>query len=146
MIEVQGRIVAIHREKIRVAIEPDAHCAACATRKTCQGESGNTFVELPPADGLAVGDRISLGMEEATLARSALLAYLIPPVCLICGAGLGDAAGHSDMAAILGALAGLAAGLGMAWAGARLLRPGSLQPVISNCHNHTKFSTRSPAP
>lgn len=146
MIEVSGRIVAIHGEKARVAIEQDAHCAGCASRKTCHGGSGASIIEISHPAGMLIGDKVSLGMDESTLTRSALLAYLVPPVCLIVGAGIGDTLGHSDVLAMLGALLGLLAGLCIARVLTRLFRHGSLEPNISNCPSTTTFSNRSPAP
>lgn len=146
MIEVHGKIIAIHGETAKVAIEQDAHCAGCASRKTCHGGSGAAIVEIRQPEGMLVGERVSLGMAESTLTRSALLAYLLPPACLITGAGLADTLAHSDAVAMLGALLGLLAGLGIARAMTRLFNQESLQPSISPCTSHATFQHRSPAP
>lgn len=146
MIEVHGKIIAIHGETARVAIEQDAHCAGCASHKTCHGGTGASIIEIRQREGMAIGERVSLGVAESTLTRSALLAYLLPPACLIIGAGMADTLAHSDGLAMLGALLGLLAGLGIARLLTRLFRQESLEPNISKCTSHTTFQNRSPAP
>lgn len=76
-----------------------------------------------------LGERVIVGVEEGTLLRTTLLAYLLPLLMLVVGA-LGARAWFpgGDTAGALGALGGLMVG----WAAARTLgrRVSGTQPVI----------------
>lgn len=76
------------------------------------------------------GERVIVGVEEGMLVRSTLIAYLLPLGMLLGGALAGRAwLPESDGLAVVGALAGLAVGWGLARAlGRRQAR--SAQPVI----------------
>jgi len=83
---------------------------------------------LPNTVGADVGDKVLLVMRDGALLRVSLLAYLLPALLVIVGAGLGNAS--SDAAAIIGALLGLAAGMGvLRLIQARIL--ASREPLLS---------------
>lgn len=75
-----------------------------------------------------IGERVIVGVEEGSLLRATLLAYLLPLALFVLGAVLPRSMHAADGAAALGALAGLVVG----WVAARLLSRGSQrrQPVI----------------
>lgn len=141
MIHRHGKIISIHAEQMEVAIEAEAHCASCASRAACHGSGGQLVISVPASAEAQIGQSVDLGMEEATLTRTALLTYLVPPVCLLTGAGLGDRFGHGDPAAILGAVAGLAAGLLLVRLLSRLISRESLEPCVN-----TSFQPLFPHP
>jgi len=145
MIEIKGRVIAIANDQARVAIEQDEHCASCGSRGACHGGTA-PVVDVRLDAGMRVGDQISLGMSEATVARSAVLAYLVPPVCLVVCAGLVNILFHSDEMSILGAAAGLILGLWVVRYMTRFFGPDSLEPCISQCPAPTSFPNRSSAP
>lgn len=146
MIEIKGRVIAIASDHARVAIEQDEHCASCGARGACHGSTPAQVIDVCLDSGMQVGDQISLGMSEATVARSAILAYLVPPVCLVACAGLTNSLFHSDGMSILGAALGLVLGLGVVRYMTRFFGPGSLEPCISHCPAPTSFPNRSSAP
>lgn len=75
-----------------------------------------------------IGERVIVGVEEGSLLRATLLAYLLPLVLFVAGAIAAGRFLGGDAASALGGLAGLSLG----WIGARILsrRPRGAQPVI----------------
>ena len=106
------RSVADGRAVIAVAAQG---CPACGRRDGCgigrlsPGER-STLLEIPVSEPLSPGDSITLALSECRLLGAALAGYLLPACLLILGAGLGEASG-GDAFSVLGALAGLAAGI-----------------------------------
>lgn len=89
------------------------HASGCGIGKLA-GNRRETVIALP-ADGLRVGQSVTLELDEAQLTRAALFGYLLPTVLLLGGALLGEAIGAKvdagDTLSLLGALAGLAGGI-----------------------------------
>jgi sigma-E factor negative regulatory protein RseC len=56
------------------------------------------------------GDELQLSMSEGDLLKAGLLAYLLPTVLALVGAGVAAALGMGDIGAVLGAANGMAAG------------------------------------
>lgn len=104
------------------------HLGGCGVGKLAGGRR-ETLIALPAPNGLAVGESVMLELSEKQLTRAAVRGYLLPAVLLVSGAvlgeGLGAGATAADGFAVLGALVGLAVGLGFA----RLAKP--LSPRLS---------------
>lgn len=141
MLEAEGVIVKIGPEGVFVETSRVSACGSCSSQKNCGtstlsqllGGKKSVFKVLDPI-GAAVGERVVIGVEEAVLLKSSLLAYLLPLALLLAGAvlaGLPAPAHLKDAYAGAGAFAGLILGftaLKFASAGAGMKRP--FQPVI----------------
>jgi positive regulator of sigma E activity len=57
------------------------------------------------------GDELQLSMNEGDMLKAGLLAYLLPSVLALVGAGIASAYGLGDVGAVLGAATGVATGL-----------------------------------
>jgi positive regulator of sigma E activity len=110
LIEREGRVVGFAGALTRVRIEAGAACGGCGSRSRCGGAGAAQIVDLELPAGLALGERVSVAAAADSVARAALLGYLLPAACLVAGAALAAVDGN-DTGAALGALAGLAAGL-----------------------------------
>lgn len=99
------------------------------------GIEAKPFRVLNPI-GAGVGERVIIGLEEAALLRSSLVAYVVPLVLLIAGAiagGMLVSPAYSDAYAAVGALLGLIAGFGsLKWINRRTGSGGQgmYRPVI----------------
>jgi positive regulator of sigma E activity len=146
MIERSGRIIAIHAEGIDVLIQPEAACTACGARKACQGERAGQRISMPLQPGLSLGDSVAITMQSDALIRSALLAYLLPAICLILGAGLGQTIGMNDSTAMIGSGIGLAGGLLAARLLSILFKHGTPKPSLEACLQASNLQPRSTTP
>ena len=126
MIEETGRVVDIEDGYAWIETEPAGTCGSCAVRKGCGTSAlaslfGRRAAPLRVVNHVnaAVGDSVVIGIEEAGLVRGSLAVYTAPLAGLFAGGLLGRYAagamlpGAAEIASILGALAGLVAGL--AW-------------------------------
>lgn len=126
MIEETGRVVAVEDGYAWIETEPAGACGSCSVRRGCGTSAlaslfGRRASPLRVVNDVnaAVGDGVVIGIEEAGLVRGSLAVYTAPLAGLFAGGLLGryvagfvmPAAGET--ASILGALAGLVAGL--AW-------------------------------
>lgn len=133
MMERSGRVIAIHPRHMDVAVDPAPACNACGARKACHGGQDERVVALPRTPGIAVGATVSLALEDHRLIVTALFAYLMPAVGFVVGALLGDRFGPGNLAALLGAAAGLSVGLLLARALTTRLGKSWADPVIHPC-------------
>jgi sigma-E factor negative regulatory protein RseC len=126
VIEENGRVVDVEDGYAWIETEPASGCGSCSVRKGCgtsalAGLFGRRAAPLRVVNDVnaSVGDRVVIGIEEAGLVRGSLAVYTAPLAGLFAGGLLGRYAagvmmpGVAEMASILGALAGLVAGL--AW-------------------------------
>lgn len=139
MIEETGQVIDVQGEFAWVESERRSSCGGCASREGCgtgviARAFGNRAVTLKVLNHIdaRIGDRVVIGIAETGLVRGALAVYALPLVTLFSGAMCGHLlANGSDLAAITGAAAGLAAGL--AWL-ARFSRrtrvDATYQPVV----------------
>jgi positive regulator of sigma E activity len=105
-----GRILAIHDGRAIIRVELPAGCTSCGSRGTCaSGRADSATVSLPVTASALPGAAVTLAIDDGSLARGALLAYLLPAVSTLAGAVA--LASGGDLAAIGGAAAGLALGL-----------------------------------
>jgi len=140
MITETGRVIGVEGEWAWVACKRQVECARCAEGRGCGGGVlgrllGDRLHEVRVAKGsvtVAPGDRVLIGLGEDAVMRAAAAVYLLPLVTAL-GGGVAASAlgGGGELPAILGAAAGLVAGLAWARGYSRRHADGSaLQPVI----------------
>ncbi|ARJ65270.1 Fis family transcriptional regulator [Magnetospirillum sp. ME-1] len=154
MVEGFARVVAISGGKAWAEPEPVAGCGTCHSAGLCSigKQMGDPSARqlakrfaLPGDLGLAVGERVVVGVREDTLTKGALTAYGLPLLTLLAGGIAGQEMGHSDSMAAMGAVGGMLVGL----LGARIisgylsargvltpryLRRAFEAPVDGSCH------------
>lgn len=110
MMTTKGRVIHIAGPMAQVSIEPASACSSCGTKGSCaSGQARSVWIEAP--QGIAPGDTLNISITEGAFRSAALIGYLLPAVTMLIGAGITAAAG--DLAAVLGAVAGLGLGLVM---------------------------------
>lgn len=118
MIETRVRIVAMDYGIAWVQPAEQSGCGACQAKSAC-GVSGlgkyfsrkqhpvPVFCKTPAK----AGDELLVAVDEAELLKAGLLAYLLPTVLAIAGAGLAAGQGYGDAGAVAGMALGTALGL-----------------------------------
>ncbi len=144
MIEETGQVVDVKGAFAWIESERTSTCGACNVRKGCGTAVlakilGQRRIHLRVLNRInaRVGDAVVIGIPESALVRGSLAVYAAPLAGLFAGAIAGDLLGSlffqggSDLPSIIGALAGIAAGL--AWLkrfSRRSEKDASYQPVI----------------
>ena len=120
MVEGFARVVAISDGKVWAEPEQAPSCGGCHSAGLCSigKQIGNPTARqmakrfaLPGDLGLAIGEKVVVGVREDTLTKGALTAYGLPLLTLLIGGIAGQELGHSDPMAALGAVGGLVVGL-----------------------------------
>lgn len=116
MIETSAKVVSAANGTVLVEPGNESGCGGCKSRSACgvsglgQYFSGNRkAIEVQCDASVTAGDELRLSMSEGDMLKAGLLAYLLPSVMALAGAGM--AASHGDVAAVLGAAIGVAVGL-----------------------------------
>lgn len=125
MIEQQAVVIECREDVAEIEAVRASSCGACSVNGAC-GTSlldrvlGRRPLRLTVANtvGARVGDRVVIGVPEASLLRAATAAYLVPLLGLIAGAIVGQEAspllfadGFSGAASLLGGAGGFVAAL-----------------------------------
>lgn len=149
LIEGLARVVAVDGTQVWLVAEQPAACGSCATRNACgsgghkTGPSWRVSRSLGPNQALlALGDPVRIGVDRNALVRASVTAYTVPLVTMLVAASAFQSAG--DVAAIVGALAGLVVGV----AGARVLARrwrSTLAPVVLGRAHAAAGSSCAPA-
>lgn len=129
-----ARVVALAGDVVWLEPEQTSACGGCKAAGACGVQPGSRRLvarrfSLPNSHGLAVGERVVVGVTDSTLLRAALTAYGLPLlVMLVAGVTTQKMVG-GDGAAAVAAVAGLAVGLGLVrlWARRSAAR-GELTP------------------
>ncbi len=118
MIETSARVVSSDKGTILIQPNNQSGCGGCGSRSVCGVSglgkyfSGNRKVIAVRCDAeVRPGDELQLTMREEDMLKASLLAYLLPSVLAMAGAGIASAYGGSDVLAVLGAAAGVMVGL-----------------------------------
>jgi sigma-E factor negative regulatory protein RseC len=118
MIETKVKVVASCNGELLVESTERSGCGGCGSRSVCgvsglakYFSGGRKPVVLSCAAAVQPGAELQLQMSEGDLLKSGLLAYLVPSVFAIAGAAVATLAGYGDVFAVLGAAAGVGAGL-----------------------------------
>lgn len=117
MISAPVRVVSVSDGKARVEPTAQSGCGGCASKSSC-GVSGlgkyfshnRKAIAVPCDANVRAGDELQLHMSEGDLLKAGLLAYLLPTVLALVGAGIAASCGLGDVGAVLGAANGMAAG------------------------------------
>jgi sigma-E factor negative regulatory protein RseC len=118
MIRTTARVVSTDNGTILVEPSNESGCGGCKSRSAC-GVSGlgkyfsgnRKAIEVHCDSNVRAGDELQLSMSEGDMLKSGLLAYLLPSVLALIGAGVGATLGLGDVGAVLGAATGIALGL-----------------------------------
>ena len=118
MIETTARVVSADNGTILVEPKNESGCGGCKSRSVC-GVSGlgkyfsgnRKAIEVHCDASVRADDELQLSMSEGDMLKSGLLAYLLPSVLALIGAGAGATLGLGDAVAVLGAATGVALGL-----------------------------------
>jgi len=117
MISAPVRVVSSADGIAQVVPTEKSGCGGCASREACGVSglgkyfSGNRKTVAVQCDAnVQAGDELQLCMEEGELLKAGLLAYLLPAVLALVGAGVAAAFGLGDVGAALGAANGMALG------------------------------------
>ncbi|MEI6414401.1 MAG: SoxR reducing system RseC family protein [Pseudomonadota bacterium] len=148
LIEGVARVVAIEGDVAWLEPEQSTSCGGCTSSPAC-GEKGLGTVasrlaarRFPITDhpGLAVGERVVVGVRGDALMKAAATAYAVPLMALLVAGGIAQWAADNDGITLAASVVGLALGLGLAHLGAirlrgvitpRFLRRAGSSPV---CH------------
>ena len=117
MIETSARVVSASNGSALVEPNTQSGCGGCQSRSSC-GVSGlgkyfshnRKTIAVQCDANVRAGDELHLSMSEGDLLKAGLLAYLLPTVLALAGAGTAAALGLGDVGAVLGAANGMAAG------------------------------------
>ncbi len=117
MISAPVRVISAADGKAQVESIGQSGCGACQSRASC-GISGlgkyfsgkRKAIEVACSANVRVGDELQLSLNESDLLKAGLLAYLLPCVLALVGAGIATAFGLGDAGAALGAANGMALG------------------------------------
>ena len=113
MIETSARVVSAESGVVRIEPATESGCGGCKSRSSC-GVSGlgkyfsstRSAIEIRCDVPVVIGDELQLSMSEGDLFKAGLLAYLLPSVLALVGAGIVTTLGGGDVGAVLGAVAG----------------------------------------
>lgn len=118
MIETTVRVVSAREGEALVESTQQSGCGGCGSRSVCGVSglakyfaAGRKAVAVPCAANVRPGDELHFAMSESDLLKAGLLAYLLPTVLALVGAGVAAASGLGNIGAVLGAAAGVALGL-----------------------------------
>lgn len=117
MIAAPVRVVSAADGTAQVVPTAQSGCGGCASRESC-GVSGlgkyfsgnRKTIDVPCDANVRAGDELQLQMSEGDLLKAGLLAYLLPCVLALVGAGIASSFGLGDVGAVLGAASGMVAG------------------------------------
>lgn len=117
MISAPVRVVSSADGIAQVLPTEKSGCGGCASSSSC-GVSGlgkyfahgRKTIAVQCDANVRAGDELHLSMSEGDLLKAGLLAYLLPTVLALAGAGIAAAFGLGDIGAVLGAANGMALG------------------------------------
>lgn len=117
MISAPVRVVSSADGIAQVLPTEKSGCGGCASSSSC-GVSGlgkyfahgRKTIAVQCGANVTAGDELQLSMSEGDLLKAGLLAYLLPTVLALLGAGIAAAFGLGDIGAVLGAANGMALG------------------------------------
>lgn len=117
MIETTARVVSVDNGTVMVEPSAQSGCGGCQSRSVCGVSglgkyfSGNRKAIAVKCDAaVRGGDELQLSMSEGDMLKAGLLAYLLPSVLALVGAGVAASSGLGDIGAVLGAAIGIAVG------------------------------------
>ncbi|MBU0689838.1 MAG: SoxR reducing system RseC family protein [Gammaproteobacteria bacterium] len=142
MNEMRAIVLSLHGSEAEIAPVGGNGCGHCASGNGCgSGKLSQLFCsnkqrsfKVSNAISAQVGDEVNVGLPDGVLLRNSLLMYVLP-LAFMLGASLAAAgifAEASDIAALLGAVAGLGAGFLMV---RQLTKRSGMQAVVRSVVN-----------
>jgi sigma-E factor negative regulatory protein RseC len=88
----QGIVIRTDTETAWVKTQKTKACEGCSSKGACSVMGGGEEMEVEAinAAGGKVGDRVVLSFETASLLKATFLVYIIPVICLLIGALIGQ--------------------------------------------------------
>jgi sigma-E factor negative regulatory protein RseC len=137
LVEGIARVIAVESGLAWLEPEQTTTCGGCASAGLCGAKGIGTTASrlerrrfpLPGVPGLAVGDRVVVGVDERALLKASGTAYALPLAVMLGAGAVAQQVANSDgitMAVMVGAL-----GLGLIaarWGARRLSARGQLAP------------------
>jgi sigma-E factor negative regulatory protein RseC len=122
MIEQHATVLAVADGAALVEVRRRSSCSACAQGERCGtatlaklfGNDGGSRLRVLDHLGVAVGERVVIGIRHRMLIRASLVAYLFPLLALLTTAGIAKQTGLGDTAAAALGVGGLLGGLWLA--------------------------------
>lgn len=120
MIRESATVVSVSEGEVWVRCDAQQACPRCAEGRGCGGGLLGGLLRdrlrhvraVGDAAGLAIGDRVVIGLAETTLLKAALAMYLLPLAGVVIGALLARyLVGAGEAGTIVGAVAGFATAL-----------------------------------
>jgi sigma-E factor negative regulatory protein RseC len=139
LVEGTARVVAVDGSLAWLEPEQTGSCGGCAAAASCGSKGIGTLASrlearrfpLAGTTGLAVGDRVVVGVREDALVKASLTAYALPLVTMFAAGAFAQAAAGRDDLTLAASVAGLALGLGIARLLARrLAASGQIAPRL----------------
>jgi len=116
LVERSGEVIGFDHGVAQIRLErASSGCSGCGSRGTCaSGNAAAQVIEMRMPEHTRIGDHVTVSMPASSVTLAALLGYMLPPVSLLVGAVVASLLYGSDLAAVLGAVFGLVAGLFLA--------------------------------
>lgn len=141
MLHETGKVIAVDADGVWVETLNQSACQQCRARHGCGQKllagAGAEFTcikaMLPPEAGRmpAVGDQVTIGIEEVALVRGALLSYGLPLLAMLVSVALAAQLEFGEPGLIVAAVLGLVAGgLGVRSSASTLFGTRCLQAVV----------------
>ena len=142
MLVETGRVVAVERDGVWVETVRSSTCGSCAARKGCghglmnqvrDGQQGLVRAlpgRISPSE-CELDDEVQISIPEEVILSGSLVVYIMPLLTMLVGAGIAAQFSGGDVAAALGAVAGLALGMALVrWHAYRHRDDLRLQPQL----------------
>lgn len=118
MIATSARVIAVANGNASVEPTAQSACSGCRTSSSCAvsglgkyfSNNRQTITVRCDAEVLP-GDELQVTMSEADFLKAGVLAYLLPSLFTIIGAGLAATLEYKDAGTVVGALLGFVSGL-----------------------------------
>ena len=118
MIVTSARVISIANGNASVEPTEQSGCGGCRSKTSCAVSglgkyfSNNRQAIAVQCDAsVRPGDELRMTMSEVDFLKAGILAYLLPSLFTIIGAGLAATLEYKDAGAVIGALLGFASGL-----------------------------------
>jgi sigma-E factor negative regulatory protein RseC len=113
MLKESAMVMSVSTGKARVALVRSEACGDCAAKSMCNPTSGNVNVmEVGNPVEARPGERVLITLPSGDLLKATALVYLLPAAAMVAGAAAGWLRAGTDLGAMAGALAGIAAASG----------------------------------
>lgn len=114
MSESEAVVVRVENDLAYIEVRDDVSaCGSCGDKGHCgKSQAGPRHYAVRNTVGAAAGDIVVVSVPEGAVLRAAALSYLMPLLFLFAGALVAAAQWGDGLPAVLGAVLGLAAGLG----------------------------------